>query len=68
MLINVNVKVPDGEKCQGCDFVWYSQSSDQNCCILFGVEALMRRYKEFGIGTEIVKCNECKNSKSVISL
>lgn len=66
MLINVNVKVPDGEICKGCDFVWYSHPHDQNVCILFDAEMLMRRYKEFGLGTEIMKCNKCISSNKII--
>lgn len=64
MKITVTVKVPDGDKCEGCD-LWYRAENKDCYCLLFGMKKLERRYKEKTIGLDIIKCDECITSKEV---
>lgn len=59
LLINVNVIVPDGEICEGCN-LWY-RAEDKDCyCLLFDMTKLEQRYKSVH-GLEILKCQQCKS-------
>jgi hypothetical protein len=62
MKISVQINVPDGEFCSGCD-LWYRSENKRCYCLLFGMVELNQRYKENMVsGTDIVKCAQCQVS------
>jgi hypothetical protein len=66
MKITVDVNVPDGEFCFGCD-LWYRDEKKDCYCLLFDMVKLDQRYKENMVsGLDIVKCQKCRDAKKVI--
>jgi hypothetical protein len=61
MNILVTVKVPDGDKCEGCD-LWYRAENKDCYCLLFGMQKLNQRYRE-PRGLDVIKCTQCIASR-----
>jgi len=64
--ISVQVNVPDGELCSGCDLWWRSEATNLCYCLLFGMVELNARYRKNMVsGIDLVKCAQCKASTGI---